>query len=348
MIIGKDGLTGGYSFRGKIDDIAIYNRELPLYEIFQLYMPCSGAVDINTNVVAQYDFAGNANDNSGNNHNGTASNATLTTDRFANTNHAYAFNGTSSSITVPDQAALRLNNTDYTISAWIFQNSPVTNYCTIVSKRTGSGQNGYAFLVNGPAAPVPGTLLYIVSGGNDPKAVSDSVVFPGSWHHVAVVYNLSGGWLETFIDGNINSVRTAMPSPNAATTIDMKIGNDGTVSSSTMNGKIDDVRIYNRALSLCDVDSLFNMPDPVISGVHDIDVKSEINIYPNPATDHFTITNVQYADVVITNTFGQIVKFTSINPSHTSLTIDELAPGVYFVNIETENQRTIVKKIVKY
>src|SRR5688572_9121695 len=125
MVIGKDVLSGGYSFQGKIDDIAIYNRELSLNEIYQLYMPCT-TVDIDNNILARYDFAGNANDISGNNHNGTASNATLTTDRFANTDHAYAFNGSNSAITVPDQPALRLNNTDFTISAWVFQNTPVT------------------------------------------------------------------------------------------------------------------------------------------------------------------------------------------------------------------------------
>jgi len=44
-------------------------------------------------LVAYYPFNGNANDESGNGNNGTVYGATLTTDRFGNTNKAYSFDG---------------------------------------------------------------------------------------------------------------------------------------------------------------------------------------------------------------------------------------------------------------
>ncbi|MGD0712159.1 MAG: hypothetical protein ABR968_13380, partial [Bacteroidales bacterium] len=48
-----------------------------------------------TGLVAFYPFKGNADDTSGNGHNGTVHGATLTTDRFGNPNNAYYFNGSS-------------------------------------------------------------------------------------------------------------------------------------------------------------------------------------------------------------------------------------------------------------
>ena len=49
--------------------------------------------DLKDGLVAYYPFNGNANDESGNGNNGTVNGATLTTDRFGNTNKAYSFNG---------------------------------------------------------------------------------------------------------------------------------------------------------------------------------------------------------------------------------------------------------------
>ncbi len=55
------------------------------------YVPTDG-------LAGYWPFSGNANDESGNSHNGTVNGATLTADRFGNANSAYYFNGTSSYI----------------------------------------------------------------------------------------------------------------------------------------------------------------------------------------------------------------------------------------------------------
>ena len=51
-------------------------------------------------LVAWWLFTGNASDSSGNGNNGTVNGATLTTDRFGNSNRAYSFNGTNSNIRI--------------------------------------------------------------------------------------------------------------------------------------------------------------------------------------------------------------------------------------------------------
>src|SRR5882724_9460321 len=69
-------------------------------------------------LVAYYPFNGNANDASGNGNNGTVTSAALAADRFGNPNSAYAFDGVSSLITVPDSPALRITN-DITVTCWV-------------------------------------------------------------------------------------------------------------------------------------------------------------------------------------------------------------------------------------
>src|ERR1700733_10715107 len=69
-------------------------------------------------LVAWYPFNGNANDESGNGNNGTNYGATLTTDRFGDSNKAYYFNGTSSYISGL-LSSIKLKNTGITISLWL-------------------------------------------------------------------------------------------------------------------------------------------------------------------------------------------------------------------------------------
>ena len=93
--------------------------------------------------VACYSFNGNANDESGNGNNGTVNGATLTTDRFGNSDSAYDFDGIDDSISVNNAETLNLTN-EVTLSAWI----SVTNnssWATIISK--GQTCNGCVFVL---------------------------------------------------------------------------------------------------------------------------------------------------------------------------------------------------------
>jgi hypothetical protein len=71
-------------------------------------------------LVAYYPFNGNANDESGNGHNGivNGTGATLTNDRFGNANKAYSFNGTGSYIRVNVNTADWFYN-DFSITVWV-------------------------------------------------------------------------------------------------------------------------------------------------------------------------------------------------------------------------------------
>ena len=85
------GGTAGYAkfLKGRLDDMRIYNRDLNATEIATL-----AGIDPNRGLLVHYPFDGNANDESGNNNNGSVTGATLIPDRHGNTNKAYSFDGT--------------------------------------------------------------------------------------------------------------------------------------------------------------------------------------------------------------------------------------------------------------
>jgi len=114
LYIGEDDPSiGGYHLFGALSDIRIYNRAITTTEITALYNVTTAPTD---GLVAYWPLTNTANDLSGNGNNGTANSISTATDRFGNSIGAYAFNGTSSNISVPDNASLRLSDTAFTMS----------------------------------------------------------------------------------------------------------------------------------------------------------------------------------------------------------------------------------------
>ncbi len=84
-------------------------------EVIPSYVPT-------TSLVAWWPFTGYANDGSGNGNNGTVNGATLTADRYGNTNSAYLFNGSSDLITGTG-LNFPMGNSPRTISLWVTTSS---------------------------------------------------------------------------------------------------------------------------------------------------------------------------------------------------------------------------------
>lgn len=91
-------------------------------------------------LVAHYTFDGNALDSSGNGNDGTVSGAALTTDRFGNTNGAYAFNGSSDWIERASPTHLNIGSQSWTVSAWV-NTRGVANNSQVIAGRYECGWN---------------------------------------------------------------------------------------------------------------------------------------------------------------------------------------------------------------
>ena len=209
-------------------------------------------------LVAYYPFTGNAGDSSGNGNHGTVNGATLTTDRFGNANRAYSFNGISSFIEVPDSKTLSIVG-DITMAAWVYDNGASNNYHTILTKELNGNWSynlSYSFYY-GPGGS-PTELNKILSGRRNDNGAqmeykfSNQEISFNKWQYIVAV--VSGNIITFYIDGldsgyNVFGNQFTIPMINQL--VSLKIG--GVRGIQFMSGKLDDIRIYNRALAQSEI-----------------------------------------------------------------------------------------------
>lgn len=212
-------------------------------------------VDITTGLVAYYPFNGNANDESGNNNNGTINGATLTTDRHGYANKAYSFNGVSNYISINNSNSLQ-NISQITVGAWININnwylSNGSGYFPIIEKSNSSSSGGiYNFHINNNSG------FYCSLNG----ASSYSTYTPSLNTWIFVVTTISNGVSKFYVNGNLISTNSTSGSGNPISNLPLIIGADIPGFSEYANGKIDNLRIYNRALDSNEIQALYNNND---------------------------------------------------------------------------------------
>ncbi|MFM8443832.1 MAG: LamG domain-containing protein [Methylococcus sp.] len=233
--------------------------------------------DLNTGLVAYYLFNGNANDESGNGFNGAVNGATLTEDRFGSLDSAYDFNGADNFILIRDPLPLKLKiQNKITLSAWIKITGMPPNKDTlgmvVGSQCDACGRVGASIFVDGRVNPdsqtgIPSRHIHFQIGDGSWHATNSKTQLPlNRWVHIVATRTANA-------NGKIyyNGVSQAVASAAWAG----KISYDGTELSigrqKDLNryffGQIDNVRIYNRALSPAEVLSLYKTEyPPIIKG----------------------------------------------------------------------------------
>jgi hypothetical protein len=144
------------------------------------YVPTNG-------LVGWWPFNGNANDESGNNHSGTVSGATLTTDRFGNSNKAYSFNGVSDFISC--------NNYDYSINSslslsfWVKISNITSSTAQYLISKGIDNNGGFNFnFNNNPPAFYGGFGIGTANVVGDVFNVGEPAP-QNSWSHICFIYN---------------------------------------------------------------------------------------------------------------------------------------------------------------
>jgi Concanavalin A-like lectin/glucanases superfamily/Secretion system C-terminal sorting domain len=210
-------------------------------------------------LVVWYPFSGNANDGSGYGYDGVVDGATLTTDRFGSANSAYSFNG--NSITVSNSAGLSFWN--YTFSAWILDNGPSAPtagaYHTIIAKYGNfdfDNTYAYDFSICYDTISLGRDFKKLMDARPDWSAYSTTQINNGTWQHVAVTVK-SNDTATIWING-VPSGSQLYPNSLYETSYPTTIGSIRTSKEKPFIGKIDDIRIYNRALSAAEIDTLFH------------------------------------------------------------------------------------------
>jgi hypothetical protein len=306
--------------------------------IGQAQIVCNG-------LVAKYYFdKANPNDDLGKN-NGTAVGAVPTSDRFGHEYGAYYLDGIDDHLEFGDAPEFRMGAGDFSISIWIkYTESQQGN---LMSKRAGlsTNYNMYSLLVMEDAkfgGKSTNLWTFLRSSSSNDRQVNVGNL-SGDWHHIVLSHDYSKN-TTLYVDGQFagadqSTVNGDYDIPGHP----LVIGYSEETNTNFYKGKVDDIRIYKRALNQLEADSLYHEKD-LINGEEDHDAAPvRIQIYPNPTSGKLNLSHS--CNILLTGITGKIV----LKKENTDvLDISEYAPGFYFISIIDEQGRIIqVIKLTK-
>jgi hypothetical protein len=247
------------NFGGLVDDLRVYSRPLSATDVTNMYQSYNSQINLNTSptsvqsnnfnrgLVGYWPFNGDAKDVTPYAQNGTLVAApSLTADRKGRANSAYSFvEASCQSVSVADTANLRLNGS-FSVGFWLRDNGSATAFPGIVSKglpgTTGSGWNIFYR-----------SATHSISYKRDNVEVisASSNVVTTSWRLFVLTYD--GTNVNWYVDGSSQGSTAKTYVTNTGTQI-VQIGAQGSNCSSS---SIDDVRIWNRAITQSEVTALY-------------------------------------------------------------------------------------------
>ena len=208
------------------------------------YVPSSG-------LVGWWPFNGNANDASGNGNNGTVNGASLTTDRFGIVDNAYSFDGLNDFI--QSDTISSLNSSINSISTWIYAPSFSMHHQIEYAAPT-FGTLGRAFAFNTSRLAIVPTSNCVDASGPGVINLSGQLG-TNSWYNLVFISDSSVGkfYINGVYIGQENIGSSVCQNP-----LTLILGR-GTNGGGPMwyTGKIDDIGIWNRALTQSEVAALY-------------------------------------------------------------------------------------------
>ena len=265
-------------------------------------------------LIAGYPFNGNANDISGYGNNGTVSGATLTTDRFGNSNSAYSFNGSSNYITLGQNAQINNLANDFSVSYWIYLAQVASSNESVITSFSTYMSSTWRFL-----SRINTSINFDYIGGTVWQYTDYATTLAtNTWYNV--VFTRIGGTTSLYLNGSLvatgNLSTSAMPTP-ASPAANTVIGYNVASNSEYFNGKIDDVYFYDRGLYTTEVGQLYSsttcmqtVNDTVNQTVYDT-VYTHVTVYD---TTHVTVYDTTYTAVAVTDTLYINAALTGIAP----------------------------------
>ena len=237
---------------------------------------------LNFGLVGWWPFDGNASDMSGNENHGTVNGATLGADRFGQAGMAYNFDGVDDFIVVSDSNKFDFENRGFSISSWVKKFSQVNSNVGMVLSQwnTGASPGSNQWVLSSSTSGEIGKPTFRMEVANQTfKSTSSSVMGLNEWIHLVGVRESTHTKL--FMNGSLVSQNVGSSGSINETGRDLYFGKYKDSNSIFSNISIDETRIYNRALSTSEVQSLYQLestpPDLNASVSGSVNYNGEIN-----------------------------------------------------------------------
>lgn len=314
-------------------------------------------IDLTSNLKVCMPFTGNANDLSGNSLNGTVSSATLTTDRFGVANRAYQFDKDNNSfISISSFSAIAPTN-ELTISMWAKSDITTSNCLFILNPDNPNDRCvGCAQYLNAQNTMIVWDYGNILTSGR--LVVFSIPIDITNWHHYTYVMSESGNTKSIYLDGVvIASVGYGMTVSNKNKPFYIGGGFSGGNPGKIMwTGKIDDVCIYNRALTPAEITALYiatgicstgtntSVPD----AMEEPERVENLVVHPTISEGIFAIINhdQDILKIEVFNMAGRLIKSIPSKESGGFIDLTTYDRGIYLLKV-TGRKKSFTQKIIR-
>ena len=238
-----------------------------LYLLLLFSNICTAQVNLESGLRAYYPFSGNAKDASGFHNDPAFNNASLTKDRFGNPNSAYHFNGHNSYMRIPNDASLNMK-TKLSIALWVRSTGYYTGQCAnnmLLMKGDGDYLTGNYFLrfadeTNGCNTPDNTRQEHFYGQG---PVASVPVVQLNQWYSLVLISDGTTAriYVNCVLRGSVSAKRM-----NFSNGYDLYFGHmNNPQYPYWLNADLDEIRIYDRALTAEEVEALCDKKPEIIS-----------------------------------------------------------------------------------
>ncbi|MFH0845895.1 MAG: LamG domain-containing protein [Patescibacteria group bacterium] len=288
--IGKSDGGTDRSFDGKITDVRLYNTTLSAADVLTLsYVSNIAASVVQSNLFAWWKLNYDSDDYSGNSRNGTNTGVTITipmtdgysydktpysnditissggaTDRFGKSYGSTDFNGTSNYLEVPSSSSIDIRRT-ISFSFWFYVDTLPSAWSALFSKMDSSGSVGsrtYAVFLN------TNGYLHLTSADATGQETADTVagsIQTGRWYHYMAVIDRNSGTLKSYLNGVQAASGTVRTTDTVSNSEPLNIGSHRGSTYNYFDGRMEDVLLYDRALTANDVLSLYDSYNQKVS-----------------------------------------------------------------------------------
>ncbi len=281
-------------------------------------------------IVANYTFDGTLNDINGAYPFSSQAGMSYGTDRSGVADKALYIDGTGTTATLA-MSALPSGNSSRTFSIWI-KPTQVNAVNRIFSYGQSFGDAAYVVTVN-PNSVSNSTYLSNV--------IFYELTTVNTWKHMVFTYEQSTNTVKIYLNGELKTNGTFSSLNTSEFVVALYLGSLFGGTTQRYFGYVDDLKIYNYALSDAQVLNLFNTNTLSSSDFNQNNL--EVKLYPNPANNVLNIeTALEIQNVEIYNIQGQKV----LSSNQKQINVSDLAAGMYMVRIQDVDNNIATKKIV--